>query len=350
MIRLTLSAALVITTLLSSLWAQSSRRKDQGWPAAPPCQVFRGGTSANAQVPAYVDEPIEQLKKMVPGLNPLKPDTGHDPGESGAAAPSSDKTELILSKTGLVIADQLHRLPNLISTEKIRQPIATLKIDNVPWQDQMKGEQDAVPATEYRTRVFSYRIVRKQKASTGDVLDEFRTDAHGRPIDDSAHNAQGPFSVGFATMWLIFLPGSLQKSHFRYLGQQEIDDRETYVLAFAQIPDGGGIGAVIKSSYGRCSAPLQGVAWIDQSTFQIVRMQADLLAPLPGIDLNQLRSTLSYGSVKIAGLNLLLWLPSDVETSWQTTSGAGEESHIYSNYRLFQSTAKVLPNSEVPLR
>jgi hypothetical protein len=212
----------------------------------------------------------------------------------------------------------------------------------------MKGEQDAVPVTEYKTRVFDYRIVRKQKASGGDVLDEFRTDTHDQPIDDSAHNSQGPFSVGFAFMWLIFLPGSLQKANFRYLGQQEIGDRETYVLAFAQIPDGGGIGAVIKSSYGRCSAPLQGVAWIDQSTFQIVRMQADLLAPLPGIELNQLRSILNYGPVKITGLKLLLWLPSDVQTSWQTTSRAGEESHTYSHYRLFQATARILPSFESP--
>jgi hypothetical protein len=350
MTRLSLSAALVITTLLPPLWAQSSSRKDQGSSAVPPCQVIRGGTSATAQVPPYVDEPIEQLKKMVPDLSRVKPDSAQDPAESGAAAPSPNETELILSKTGEVIAVQLHRLPNLISKEEIRQPIATLKTDSVPWQEQMKGVQDAVPVTEYRIRVYGYRIVRKQKASGSDVLDEFRTDMNGQPIDDSAHNSQGPFSFGFATTWLIFLPGSLQKSNFKYLGQQEIGGRETYVLAFAQIPDGAGIGAVIKSSYGRCSAPLQGVAWIDQSTFQIVRMQTDLLAPLPGIDLNQLRSILNYGSVKIAGLRLLLWLPSDVETTWQTMSGAGEESHIYSHYRLFQSTARVLPNSEAPPR
>jgi hypothetical protein len=348
MIRLPFIAALAITTLLPQLWAQSSNRKNQDWPAVSPCQVLPGGTSAVAQVPVYVDEPIEQLKMMVPDLGRLKPDADHDPGDSESATPSQDKTEFILTKTGAVIADQLHRLPNLISTEEVRQPIATLKTDTVPWQEQMKGVQDAVPVTEYKTRVFDYRIVRKQKASSGNVLDEFRTDRHGQPIDDSAHNSQRPFSIGFATMWLIFLPGSLQESRFRYLGQQEIGSRETYALAFAQIPEGAGMSAVIESGFGRCSTPLQGVVWIDQSTFQIVRMQTDLLAPLPGIELNQLRSLLSYGPVKIAGLKLLLWLPSDVETTWQTTRHAGEESHVYSHYRLFQSTARILPSSESP--
>jgi hypothetical protein len=98
---------------------------------------------------------------------------------------------------------------------------------------------------------------------------------------------------GFATVWLFFFPGNRHESHFRYLGQQKIGSRETYVLAFAQIPESVGKGAVIESSYGQCSTPLQGVAWIDQSTFQIVHMQTDLLSPLPGVQLNQLRSILT---------------------------------------------------------
>ena len=124
--------------------------------------------------------------------------------------------------------------------------------------------------------------------------------------------------------------------------------RKTYVMAFAQIPENTGLGATIESGSRRCSTPLQGVAWIDQSTFQIVRMQTDLLSPLPDIDLDQLRSILTFGSVKIAGLNLLMWLPSDVETTWQTAFHVGKESHLYSHYRLFHSTARVLPGFESP--
>ena len=169
-----------------------------------------------------------------------------------------------------------------------------------------------------------------------------------QPIDYSAKNASRPLGIGFATMWLFFLPGNLRESRFRYLGQQSIEHRETYVMAFAQIPQNTGLGAVIQSGSGQCSTPLQGVAWIDQSTFQIVRMQTDLLSPLPDIQLNQLRSILNYRSVKIAGLKLLLWLPSDVETTWETAFHSGEESHSYSHYRLFQATMRVLPGYEMP--
>jgi hypothetical protein len=84
------------------------------------------------------------------------------------------------------------------------------------------------------------------------------------------------------------------------------------------------------------------------TTFDLDHMPTDLLSPLPGVQLNQLRSILTFGSVKIAGLKLLLWLPSEVETTWETANYAGEESHFYSHYRLFQSTMRILPNSESP--
>jgi hypothetical protein len=316
-----------------------------------PCKEFPGGTSAIAQVPTYVDEPIEQLKRMVPDLNRIQLDADHHGIDAGAATPSQDNTEFILNRTGAAIADLLHRMPNLIAKEEVRQPIGTLKTDNIQTGSSIpltEGVQTSPPVTQYKSRVFDYRIVHKPTASGGDALDEFRTAAHNQPIDYSAHNADRPLGVGFATLWLFFFPGNLHESHFRYLGQQKIGSRATYVLAFAQIPKGLGKGAVIQSSYGQCSTPLQGVAWIDQSTFQVVHMQTDLLSPLPDIQLNQLRSILTFGSVKIAGLDLLLWLPSEVETTWQTANYAGEESHFYSHYRLFQSTMRILPNFESP--
>ena len=91
--------------------------------------------------------------------------------------------------------------------------------------------------------------------------------------------------------------------------------------------------------HGRCSTSIQGIAWIDKSTFRIVRMQTDLLSPLPVIQLNELRSVLDYGEVKIPERNLLLWLPRDVDIKWRVADRAGEEFHTYSNYRLFAGTS-----------
>jgi dienelactone hydrolase len=315
--------------------------------SVPSCEALPGGGRPGAHVPSYVEEPIEQLKRMVPGLSGIRIEAVENAKAGASAIPAQDKTASILNRTSAVIADLFHRMPNLIAKEEVKQPTDTVLKNDLPMKPSqglsLSPVQQGLPITHFRTSVYTYRIVHKQTPAGGDALDEFRTDAHDQPIDDSAHNAQRPFSVGFATTWLFFLPGNLQESHFRYVGVQKVGNRETYAVAFAQIPERDALHAVIESSYGHCSTLIQGVAWIDQSKFQIVRMQTDLLTPLPGIQLNQLRSMLEYGAVKIRALNLTLWLPTEVETQWQTAYRAGEETHEYSHYRLFESTAKILP-------
>lgn len=325
----------------------------------PACSALPGGAAAVAEVRPYVDEPIGLLKGIVPGLNGIKANADEKANDSGAAGAPQDESTIILSKTGAAITGLLHTMPNLIAREEVRQPTAPQEIDGTGLEaarpisgglGALRSGENEIPvdrsADNYDAHVFTYRIVHGENASGADVTKEFRTDSHDQPIDYSAHKISKPLNSGFATLWLFFLPDNLQESRFRYLGQQQLGDRKTYVLAFAQIPEYSGLDVLIDSSYGRCSAPLQGVAWIDQATFQIVRMQTDLLTALPDIQLNQLRSTLEYGPVKIHGLNRTLWLPNEVGISWQTALGYGQELHLYSHYRLFESSVTILPGSE----
>jgi tetratricopeptide (TPR) repeat protein len=318
--------------------------------SVPACMALGGGVQAVGTVPSYVDEPIFQLKRMAPGLKGIKVDAEEKPTDHGTAGAEQDKTTAVLNKTGAVIAGLLHRMPDLIASEEVRQPIATRAIGDVGLDGRLMvsgigaGVTAIAPrAIDYEAHIFTYRIVHRQSASGANVFDEFRTDARDRPIDYSAQEIRKPFSIGFATTWLFFLPDNLHEFRFRYLGQQWLGDFKTYVLAFAQDPSYSGLNAVIDSAYDTCSTPLQGIAWIDQSTFQIDRIQTDLLSPLPSIQLNQLRSVVDYGPVKIHELNRTLWLPNEVETSWQTAYGLGQELHLYSHYRLFHSTARILP-------
>lgn len=360
MTRRFVTAILAMTTAFTPAWAQDTNQNNQGSAGrsksdpgivVPSCTGLTG-PQTGPQVPSYVDQPNEQLKRMVPGLSGIKIDSVRNARAGTPAPPAQDQATSILDRTSAVIADIFHRMPNLIAKEDVKQATDTVMTNDLPYEPSRAlwagSVQQGIPITHFITRIYTYRIVHKQTPAGSDAIDEFRTDAHDQPIDGSAHNAQRPFSVGFATTWLFFLPGNLQASRFRYVGTQKTGNRETYVLAFAQIPENNGLGAVIESNSGSCSTPIQGVAWIDQSTFQIVRMQTDLLTPLPSIRLNQLRSIVEYGAVQIRALNLTLWLPTDVEIRWQTTYRAGDETHLYSHYRLFQSTARILPAGESP--
>lgn len=343
MTRLFMIAILAMPAVLTAAWAQSG--------SVPTCDALHAGAPPFARNQSYVDAPIEQLKRIVPALNGIKLDDGRNVVDNSGAGNAEDKLASILNQTGAAVADMLHRMPNLIAREEVRQPEATIQqsgVGSLVWGQRLGVGMPASNVVQSRIRVFSYRIVPKKKLDGGDALDEFRTDAHDQPIDASARSRDNPQSVGYATTSFFFFPGNFKESTFRFLGQQKIGNRETYVLAFAQIPEKTLLNTFVDSGYGRCSTAVQGVAWIDQSTFRIVRMQTDLLSPQPAIRLNQLRSVIDYSEVKIPERSLLLWLPKDVEVTWQFADRAGEEFHTYSKYRLFASTVRILPQDETP--
>jgi hypothetical protein len=315
------------------------------YPSVPNCALASDSSASKAHgatVRSYIDDSFEELKKAVPALHGVKFDEGSNASEGTRAA---DRTKSILEQTSSVTAEMFHRIPNLIAKEEVEQTIVSsgqLLLGSAGG----KGPQYAghsLNDPQYHNKVYSYRIVPKGNADLDEAIDEFRTDSHDHPIADPDRDPDTPRTTGFATSWLFFVPGNLLESRFRYLGEQKIGNRETYVMAFAQIPGHTHMDTVVHTPGGGCSTYSQGLAWIDESTYRIVRMQTDLLYPITSVRLDQLRSVLNYSEVKIQKLDLALWLPSEVETTWTSGDRAGDEIHRYSNYRLFASSMTILP-------
>ncbi len=345
-----LASARAINTQAAAAKAISPQTQPQ-YSSATDCTIASynssggGGKAHGAAVRSYVDDSVEELKKAVPALHGVKSDESLKTADGATAAPAADRTRTILNRTSSVTAEMFHRIPNLIAKEEVEQTIISsgqLLMGSAGG----KGPNytgHSLNAPQYHNRVYSYRIVPKGSANFDDAIDEFRSDSHDRPLDDPDKDPDSPRTTGFATSWLFFVPGNVQESHFRYLGEQKIGNHETYVMAFAQIPGHTHMDTLVHTPGGDCATYSQGLAWIDESTFRIVRMQTDLLYPIANVKLDQLRSVLNYGEVKIQKLDLALWLPSDVETTWTSGDRAGDELHKYSNYRLFASTVTILP-------
>ena len=345
---------MVTAVALQAIRAQNPASKDQAGGSLPPqpyapCQSFPGGNSGEMAVissfvlePSYVELPIEELKKRVLLLDPAREDEEHAVDASKAL----DKTEFILNKTGEVSTDLLRRTPDLVADERVhligrRDLSERPRIVGIP-----QAPRRASVSKWEDTNDYIYRIVHRRNKLGIESLAEFRTDLGNNAIDNSPSNPNRPIDIGFATIWLNFLPENRQSARFRYLGEQTLGKRQTYVMAFAQDPEKMALQPLIKYGSGQCATPLQGVAWIDQTTFEIVRIQTDLRYSLPDIQLSQLRSVLTYQPVKIKGLELSLWLPKDAETTWETSYRTVKESHHYSNYRLFKATMRILPAFE----
>ena len=319
-----------------------------------------------AYFPSYLEDSFPQLRTAVPALRTLK--------FEDHPATAADEADPILNQAAQALIAMVPRVPNLIAKEELTQVSlqlpyqpttgtlstnagstrrgmpqisATTTTSSAVQGDELQKILESMLEQPQQRTTFSYRIRAAQDPTYGPVLEEYRTNAKDQTVGPNDFSAGNPRSVGYSNTWMMFVPTNLQESRFRYLGHQKIDHHDTLVVAFAQDPDHATMRAAVGIGADACRHFIQGILWIDQSSFEIVRLETDLLAPLPGVHLTRLRSELHFSEVKIPTRNLILWMPSDVKISWLGKDGAGIELHHYSNYRLFAATSRIiLPDPE----
>ena len=80
---------------------------------------------------------------------------------------------------------------------------------------------------------------------------------------------------------------------------------------------------------------LKGRAWIAADTFQITRLETDLIAPLPEILLVADHTAIEYGPVHFKNRKVDLWLPQTAEAYYDWRRKRSYRRHSFSNYLLF---------------
>jgi hypothetical protein len=296
--------------------------------AAPPqdLQFPLDETSASRQrrlyneSKAYLNDSLSELQKTMPELRGLKADEKDLPA--------------LLTRVGQEIEELSLRMPNLISREDVTQT--------------RPGSRSGHSSNQQ----FNYLIL-VHRSATGAEMSEYRTDLQNRSIGQPGEDPRAPTAHGFVLAWAYFHPTVRAESQFRYLGRQKIDGRNASVVAFTQTP--GLVRAPGEIRVGDKSFPMlyQGIAWIDESTFRILRLRTDLLAPQPEAQLQKLTTTVDFAEVRIPHSKLRLWLPRMAVVEWKTiprnsvdlsptvASGRYIERHLYSHYHLYQVEIKI---------
>ncbi len=282
-----------------------------------------------ANVHPYFDEPLPQLIKRVHELKHLKP------------AQSQAELPVILKKTGERVDDFFRHITDLTAREDIT--LTRLRQELPSSRPELTGE---------RVRD-SYLILRHGSKTRTDMV-EFRTDARGDNFEQVIVKKGYIVTSGFALSCNYFATGFQDESAFRLLGEQKLGEQDTYVVGFAQLP---GKATLTVKARGRDGVPahmlVQGVAWIDKSSYQIIRMRTDLLAPRWDVGLNQQTTEVTLGKIQLADVAKPLWLPSSVKVyvEFTTHNGAVDEffelsyknEHRYSDYQRYRVSAKVVP-------
>jgi tetratricopeptide (TPR) repeat protein len=80
---------------------------------------------------------------------------------------------------------------------------------------------------------------------------------------------------------------------------------------------------------------LKGRAWISADNYQIVRLETDLVAPVPQIRLVADHTAIEYGPVKFPKVNVNMWLPQSAEVYYDWKGRRIHRRHSFSDYMLF---------------
>jgi poly(3-hydroxybutyrate) depolymerase len=262
-------------------------------------QSFDRSVWANAK--PYLDDPPAQLTTTIPELQGLDP------------TPDQLPLAELLKKIGAKSLDLLQRMPNVISHESVATKVE--------------------PRGPTFHQKFEYLVLRHDANGVA-VLEEFRT--------DKAKTGTTPLAEGSANTWVMFHPGNLHESRFRALGRQRMDGHATIVVAFAQISDKVRFPGEVKLQGQSVPVLYQGIAWVDESDFRIVRLRTDLLAPRPDIYLRTLTREVLFSDVRLPETADLLWLPQEAKITTDFKGQIVQQVYKYSGFRLYRAKSKIV--------
>lgn len=294
----------------------------------PYTQLNKSDQNADKESHPYLQEPLNLLVKRIPELKGI--------------SPASDQQDLamILGGTGATVDEFFSNIVDLIAHEEITQErLVSMTVDG--------GMPGGLIESKARVRD-SYLILRQVDGSRAEV-NEFRMNDKGNRMDEVGLDKGFFMTSGFALSSVHFSSALQWESRFLHLGDQKIRGRDTYVIAFAQLPSEARNTVTMKAEGVKVHIFTQGIAWVDKANFQIVQMRTDMLAPQPDIGLDEHTTEITFREVRFLDLAIPLWLPRDVNVYMKFTSGASMQVfrnvHHYADYRRYRVSTKILtPN------
>lgn len=180
------------------------------------------------------------------------------------------------------------------------------------------------------SKKFDY-MVEVQNTKTGAFyINEYRDGS----VDPTIFPA-GIATEGVPAMALLFHPHFAGDYNFTCEGLGHWDGRPAWQIHFRQKPDHpGGIREYqVKGMIYPIS--LRGRAWIDSGTYQILRLETELLAPVDEIKLTREHIDITYGRVNFRTGHQEMWLPQTAEIYAEQYGHRYYRRHTFTNFHVF---------------
>jgi Protein of unknown function (DUF1570) len=210
---------------------------------------------------------------------------------------------------------------------------ATEMVDNL----QRFTATEAIEHTQYKkngqarkptTQLFNYLAEIDQGPSGAFWVEEYRTaktDIDSPPLSDT----------GTAAFALIFHPQKIGNFDFQCEGLTTIQGNPAWQLRFQESPDLSKSFHQIRIDRAVFQLRFKGRAWVTKDSFQVLRLQTDLVAPIPQIHLQQEHLEITYAPVDFDRSRFTVWLPDSASMQISYRGRRYRRVHKFSHFQLF---------------
>jgi tetratricopeptide (TPR) repeat protein len=282
--------------------------------ASPDAFITDAPSIAHASAPAgtkfkFVELPLIPLG--YPNWLPANIDDSLPPVEAGVACP----TEEILAGASKNVQKFIQSVDHFTATEILDHEV----VDN--WGLASRREK----------RKFDY-IVEISEISHGYLnVQEYRNGTR-----DIGVFPDGVATLGLPSIVLLFHPYFRESYELTCEGLGRWRDTQAWQFRFVQRPGKMSLRAYRAGETGMAvPVALKGRAWIDKRTLQVVRIESDLVAPLPNIKLAAEHQDLEYAPVKFHALKESMWLPASADIYFDLRGRKFRRHNTFSDYLLF---------------
>jgi len=180
------------------------------------------------------------------------------------------------------------------------------------------------------TRKFDYVAIITLSQDGGFRIEEYR--------NGSVDKFQFPANIattGLPTLALLFHPNQVSDFNITCEGLGKWDSHPAWLVDFAQRPDRPNrlSGYVINNR--NYPVPLKGRVWIDVDSYQVRRLESEMMKPIPEIKLAEQDFAIDYGPVQFRTNGQPLWLPLDAAVYSYQGKHRFYRRHTFSNFKVF---------------
>ena len=182
------------------------------------------------------------------------------------------------------------------------------------------------------TRKYNYVASITESEAGSLAVDEYRADK----FDLKGYPDQIA-STGFAALALVFHPHMRDNFEMSCDGLGDWHGQAIWLVSFRQRHDKPSRMHSYKLGNFVYPVDLRGRAWITADKFQIVRIESELVRPMPEIKLLSEHQIVEYGPIRFESKNTSLWLPKSAEIYFDFRRHRYYRRHSFDHYMLFST-------------